>query len=229
VRERAVPGAEAVVPGDGVALGQQVEDQPDYNVFLSHAVQDIALVRAIASALPDEGLRGFVATYQIAPGREWLPRLESELRDCDALVAVLSPAFRSSPWTDQEVGFALACGRKVVPLQTLVDGPPHGFLQRFQGLPVTGLSGRMIAARIFDLLYGYPDEQPRLADIVIARLEAERNQPRINVWVRRLDLLDHLDDGRLQRLEHALATNAVIRNNTRAAARIRAAMDRCSR
>lgn len=212
-----------------MARGLQGKDQPDYSVFLSHAVDDGALANAIASALPDEGLRGFVATHQITPAQEWLPELESELRSCDALTAVLSPAFRSSQWTDQEIGFALACRHKIIPLQTSVDGLPHGFLQRFQGLLVAGMSGRQIATRIFDVLYAYPDEQSRLADIVIAKLEAERSLPRINVWVRRLELLDHLDDGRLEMVERALQTNAVIRNNTLTVRRIQATMARWGR
>jgi hypothetical protein len=200
----------------------------DFSIFLSHANADADLVKSISSALPDEGLRGFVATYHITPAHEWLPELENGLRSCDALAAILSPAFRSSSWTDQEVGFALASGRKVIPLQTSEASLPHGFLQRFQGLPIGGLPARQIARRIFDLLYAYPDERPRLVDIVIAKLEAERNQTRLNTWIRRLDLLNDLDDVRLHRVEHALAVNAVIRNNARMADRMRAAMARCA-
>src|SRR5262249_10289230 len=128
-----------------VTQGRPTGGRARYNVFISHAVQDATLVSSIAVALRYEGLRAFVATYHITPANEWLPDLERELRSCAALVALLSPAFRSSQWTDQEVGFALAFQRKIIPLQISANGLPHGFLQRYQALRVDNMSARQIA------------------------------------------------------------------------------------
>jgi hypothetical protein len=205
------------------------ESRSGYSLFLSYAAEDSDLVKSISAALPAEGLRGFVATYHISPSREWLPELENELRRCDALVAILGPTFRSSPWTDQEIGFALACGRKVIPLQTSGDRLPHGFLQRYQGLYINGMTPRRIATQLFDLLFAHPDEQRRMVDIVLSRLNAERNQARIADWVRRLELLTSLDDAQLELAQHALASNSVIRNNARTADQMRAVVARCGR
>jgi hypothetical protein len=200
--------------------------QSSYSIFLSHAMTDAELVKSIARALPAEGLRGFAATYHLPATREWLPELEAELHGCDALAAILTPAFRSSEWTDQEVGFALASGRRIVPLLASGVSLPHGFLQRFQGLPIGGRTPRGIARLIFDTLFAQPDEQPRLLDTVLTKLQTERDQSRIDIWVRRLERATDLDPASLRRVEHALATNSMVRNNANIASRVRTIITR---
>jgi hypothetical protein len=50
----------------------------------------------------------------------------------DGFVAIMTDGFHDSFWTDQEVGFALACGVPVIALRMGKD--PYGFLGKFQAL-----------------------------------------------------------------------------------------------
>ena len=54
----------------------------------------------------------------------------------DALIAILTPGFNESKWTDQEIGVAI--GRKVpiVPIRIGLD--PYGFIGKYQALQGAG-------------------------------------------------------------------------------------------
>lgn len=56
-----------------------------------------------------------------------------KLREASLLIAVVSPNFADSEWTDQEVGFALARGIPVLPVNA--GKPPYGFLGHIQAVP----------------------------------------------------------------------------------------------
>lgn len=204
----------------------QPAEHATYSAFISHSISDSDLANSVARALPIEGIRGYVATYHLPDAREWLPNLEHELRHCDALLAMLSPGFRDSDWTDQEVGYVLARRRKVVPLLLGEISLPHGFLGQLQGVQIAGLGSKAIARRVFDALFTQPDEQPRLLPTVLRKLQAERDQSRITVWVSRLEQVRKFTDADLRSVEHALATNSVIRHNVRTARRVSAVIDR---
>lgn len=51
----------------------------------------------------------------------------------DALVAILTPGFRESVWTNQEIGFALGRGVKIISLRMGED--PPGFISAEQAIP----------------------------------------------------------------------------------------------
>jgi hypothetical protein len=50
----------------------------------------------------------------------------------DAFVALLTPDFHASKWTDQKIGFAFARGVPIVAVRMGLD--PYGFIEKFQAL-----------------------------------------------------------------------------------------------
>jgi hypothetical protein len=204
----------------------QVSDHTRLVIFLSHANSDGPLVERTARALSELTLQPFVAAHHVAPAEEWLPQLEAELLRADVLAAFLSPAFRDSAWTDQEIGHALGRRRMVIPIQLDKSMAPHGFLHRYQSLPAFNMTPDQIAASIFQLLLGYPETRTPLRNIVFRRLKSDRSEVRLQAWVARAVTFDRLTGSEHTELSAALESNPVIRNNSLFASSLRDIINR---
>lgn len=152
-----LPVDDIVVPSvSEVKAGEEYEPiplfwQPGYfRLFISHLSEDKAKAHTLKDVLASYQIAAFVAHDDIQPSTEWQSEIESALRTMDAMIAMLTPGFVSSPWCDQEVGYALGRRRFVLGLRMGAD--PHGFLGRFQGLQVSGLDPAKAANFIVDIL-----------------------------------------------------------------------------
>lgn len=114
-------------------------------VFLTH----LAVHRAFAAELQEQLLTCVVARNDIEPTAEWLAEIETALATCDALVALLHPKFHESPWTDQEIGYAM--GRGVPTFAVSFGQDPHGFIPRFQAFNGQNKAPRDLAREVFDV------------------------------------------------------------------------------
>ena len=101
-------------------------------LFISHTSRHRQEVGRLAAALNDIGFSCFVAHDVIEPSRDWQDVIEIALSTCDALLAVITPDFHESSWTDQEVGWAL--GRQVVVVPGRAGALPYGFFGAYQAL-----------------------------------------------------------------------------------------------
>ena len=104
-----------------------------YRVFLSHESSIKGNLHLLKDSLADYGISAFVAHEDISPTAEWQEVIRSALLSMDAFVALVTKKFHQSLWTDQEIGYALCRGIKIIPVK--VDGTdPYGFIAKFQGL-----------------------------------------------------------------------------------------------
>lgn len=182
-------------------------------IFLSHAREDIAVAQATAAALSNLGLTPFMAARHIRPAREWLPRLERELTASDALAAFLTPAFRTSAWADQEVGYALAKGKKVLPIQLELMSAPHGFIERYQAVQASNMTPHDIALSIFDWLLSYDDARQELKYLVISNLRNDRSEAGLRLWITRLMQLSKASTADIAAILAAAEANSMIATN----------------
>jgi TIR domain-containing protein len=95
-------------------------------VFLSHLAADRNFAGALQVCLLEYGISCFVAHNDITPTAEWVIEIETALATCDALVALLTPSFHQSNWTDQELGFAMGRGLPVFAVH--LGQTPYGFI-----------------------------------------------------------------------------------------------------
>ncbi|MEO8219050.1 MAG: toll/interleukin-1 receptor domain-containing protein [Acidobacteriota bacterium] len=121
-----------------------------FRLFLSHVSAHKASVSNLKSELGLRGISAFIAHEDIKPSLEWQNEIDLALRSMDALVALLTPDFHLSNWTDQEVGFALGQRTLVVPVRLGLD--PYGFIGKVQGV-----SGSL-------------ENPSRLADLIVTTL-----------------------------------------------------------
>ncbi|MGO8672621.1 MAG: toll/interleukin-1 receptor domain-containing protein [Capsulimonadaceae bacterium] len=75
-------------------------------VFISHSVNDNDFVRSLSSHLEQNGLKVWTDN-EILPGDNWAHQIAKALDDSEAMVVVLTPQSRKSPWQSREIEFAL--------------------------------------------------------------------------------------------------------------------------
>lgn len=104
----------------------------DFRLFLSHKAEVKREAAALKSSLGYYGVSAFVAHEDIHPTKEWQDEIENALATMDGFVALMTSGFHDSPWTDQEVGYALARGVPIIAVR--LERDPYGFLGKFQAL-----------------------------------------------------------------------------------------------
>lgn len=154
------------------AMGPQAVGGPwaegTFRLFLSHTSANRILAGNLRTRLGAWSVEAFVAHDTIEVSREWQDEIESALRTCDALAALLTDDFAASLWCDQEVGFCLARALVIVPL--MVSGEPHGFMSKYQGLRIAeGVTPAEMADRVFTVLAAHDLTRARMAKPVVQR------------------------------------------------------------
>ncbi len=125
-----------------------------FRLFLSHVAQHRIAVSKLKEELDWFGVAAFVAHEAIKPSLEWQREIESALRSMHALVALVTPDFHASNWTDQEIGWAFGRGVLVVPVRLGVD--PYGFAGKVQGISGDLQKPETLAKSVFETLLGNP-------------------------------------------------------------------------
>lgn len=125
-----------------------------FRLFVSHTSTHSEAVSKIKDELDFYGIFAFVAHEAIQPSLEWQREIELALRSMHALLALITPDFHASKWTDQEVGWAFGRGALVVPVRLGID--PYGFAGKVQGISGRLESPTSMARNIFETLLGNP-------------------------------------------------------------------------
>lgn len=146
--------------------------QTGFRLFISHISKDKEKATRLKGCLAQYAIDGFVAHEDILPTLEWQTEIERALFSMDALVAVHTAGFSNSLWTQQEIGFALGRGTKVISLKMGED--PTGFISKRQALPRRGRSAEEIAREIDGLLNADALTAGRLAQAKTAAGISER-------------------------------------------------------
>ncbi len=103
-----------------------------YKVFLSHSSADAAWVKWIAENGRRVAVDVYLYEHDPQPGRMAADKLEAAIRNCDAMVVLLTANSRFSPYVQQEIGVAKGAGKLIVPL--VQPGIEQGSLAMLQGV-----------------------------------------------------------------------------------------------
>lgn len=140
-------------------------------LFLSHVHHYAPHAGALREELARWSVDAFVAHDSIDPTEEWQRVMLSALGSCDACLALLTPGFQESVWCDQEVGFCIARGLLVIPLE--FGQMPYGFLGSYQALSVRKSQAPAdIALAVFELLARKPQSRTAMARALVNRWES---------------------------------------------------------
>lgn len=132
------------------ALDFDMWENNHFRLFISHKTSQKRFADELREVLLNYHISSFVAHKDIEPTQEWQEKIESGLNSCDALVALLSPDFHESDWTNQEVGWVLGQNKLIVSVD--LGLVPYGFLGKEQALPYKGDSLEKLGFDIYDIL-----------------------------------------------------------------------------
>jgi hypothetical protein len=92
----------------------------------------------------------FVAHEDIEPTLEWQVQIERALHCMEVFISIHTPGFSKSIWTQQEVGFAVCRGVKIIAVRMGED--PTGFISKHQALSRGTKTAEQIASDVDKLL-----------------------------------------------------------------------------
>ncbi|MCH7665108.1 MAG: TIR domain-containing protein [Acidobacteria bacterium] len=185
---------------------------PDqFRLFISHVTSFKQRATALRQRLAQYHISGFVAHEIIDPGELWQREIEAALRSMQAMAALITPDFRRSEWTDQEVGWALASDVEVLPVRRGAD--PHGFLREVQGIQGREKNVSQVADEIFDYLVRRPSTQDSLLGAVVIGFETSESFHAARQSLRLLERAPMITEALLGRIEVAARSNDLIRES----------------
>lgn len=139
-----------------------------FRLFLSHISKYKIKTMQLQKALRGFGISAFVAHEDIKPTKEWQDEIEKALFSMDALAAILTPGFKASTWTDQEVGVAVGRDVLVVPIRKGLD--PYGFIAKYQGLQGEGKTVGDVADSLFQCLANHTKTKSRMSGALVDQI-----------------------------------------------------------
>lgn len=90
-------------------------------VFMSYSRRDKAVMQRIATFLRKEGINVWVDNEKLVPGTPiWEIEVENAIISAGAVVVLLSPDSKNSPWVRREIGYAEGNGKRIFPI--LISG-----------------------------------------------------------------------------------------------------------
>lgn len=154
---RAVQAGSAVLPRNWVANSQ-------FRLFISHISKHKDRASRLKECLAPYAINGFVAHEDIYPTLEWQREIERALYAMDAFLAIHTPGFSQSVWTQQEIGFALGRGVKIISFKMGED--PTGFIAKQQALARRNRTAEAIAEEVNQMLL---DDERTFGKMMAAR------------------------------------------------------------
>ncbi len=111
---------EVSIPGTRATVLRPPRIWPDdmkFRQFISHIAEQKDKAMRLRACLETYGISGFVAHEDIHPTAEWQTEIERALNVMDAFLAIHTKGFSNSYWTQQEIGYAVARGVKIISLK----------------------------------------------------------------------------------------------------------------
>jgi len=139
--------------GIASSLGAPPKIWPTKNIFrlfISHISQHREKATRLRDCLVPFHISSFVAHEDIKPTELWEKEIERALQVMDGFLAIHTEGFSKSVWTQQEIGFAVARGVKIISFEMGED--PTGFLSKHQALARMNRTAEAIALEVSNIL-----------------------------------------------------------------------------
>jgi hypothetical protein len=180
-----------------------------FRLFLSHVSLFKQRTAALRQVLSRYHISAFVAHDTIEAGELWQREIEAALRSMDAMVAVLTPGFHESKWTDQEIGWALGRGIYLLPLRKGLD--PYGFIAEVQGIQAENKTLGGVAEEIFAALLRHSKTRDRIREALVIGLENSGSATEVLSNTKLIELAGSIPSSLLRRLGDTVEKNQHVR------------------
>lgn len=94
-------------------------------VFISHSIEDREFVQQLSQAIEKAGATAYLLEEEGKPGTNWVQRMKKAIENSECVVTLLTRNGSRSPWVNQEIGFASAYGKRIIPVveSSVIIGP----------------------------------------------------------------------------------------------------------
>ncbi|MEM6899419.1 MAG: toll/interleukin-1 receptor domain-containing protein [Pseudomonadota bacterium] len=137
-------------------------------MFISHRDTSKAKAHQLAELMLEYGVSCFVAHDSIEPDEDWQNEIEKALQSMDVMLAFITDDLFDSPWTNQEIGYALARDVPVISIK-LGRVDPIGFIRNRQAIKGHSSDMRQNAQNIWTTLEKRMAGQSALRNAVLWR------------------------------------------------------------
>ncbi|MXY88128.1 MAG: toll/interleukin-1 receptor domain-containing protein [Dehalococcoidia bacterium] len=185
-------------------------------VFLSFTSSEGHYASDVKQALKRLGVHAFLSHMDIAPNTLWQQTIERALNSCDALVALLTPKYHESYWTDQEVGWAYGRNVPVIAVRLGVD--PYGFIAEIHG--VGGGTPEEVAVEVLAALKRDERSAKKVDRSFAHALETSPSFTATRAIFPYVSAIEHWDDSMLDAVERALTQNQWVDDTWYGSARV---------
>lgn len=209
--ELEIPHSHVVRPGRDVEESRFWQ-AGHFRLFLSHLSSFKGKTTALQRSLRVFGVSSFVAHVDIRPTKKWEQEIENALFSMDALAAILMPGFKSSDWTDQEVGVAVGRGVPIIPIMKGLT--PYGFIAKYQGFDASGKSVGDVARAIVDILLANEQSGNKMWTAFVDTLVLSPTESEASTKLAILESLEDIPEPYLRRLHEGADEGGVLRDAT---------------
>jgi hypothetical protein len=124
-----------------------------YNIFLSHSADDRRWVEWLRQHAAERlGITAYLFEHDPQPGTPVSAKIQAQIRGSDAVVVFLTANSQFSAYVQQEIGFAIASGKLILPIvQPGIDQKCLAMLGGLEhipfdfGNPQTGLNNFLVS------------------------------------------------------------------------------------
>lgn len=178
-------------------------------VFISHVSSFKKEATGFKTSMGLFGISGFVAHEDIEPTKKWQDEIELALSTMDALLALLTPGFNESKWTDQEVGVAVGRRVPVIPIRVGLD--PYGLIGKYQAVQGAERKIPDICDEILSILLQKPGVGAKITDALMRQLTASGSWAEAKKNMDYLERCQHLKPEMIKVIEKAMEENPQVR------------------
>lgn len=119
-------------------------------IFISHSSKDIKFIRALKKHL-DQHFTAWISSDDLRPAKDISEKISSKLSECDYIIFILTKNALHSSYVNQEIGFALAANKNVLPIINYKNKLP-GFLLGRDAIQLIENSPKKTYIKIFPYL-----------------------------------------------------------------------------
>lgn len=154
------------------------------DIFISHADENKKIAREIADEMKKhEGINAFVSHDDLEPGTNWKKDLTDRITECDVFVILLTDKFHLAEWTEQEVGIAHSCKKRMIPIR-FDNTPTTGFMTDYQATKISYPIQEDEIKNLIDVVVAYSDEGQRHVNQLIDQLRSASNFTDANAYAK---------------------------------------------
>lgn len=107
-------------------------------VFVSYSLKDMAWVAGLGDWLRSIGdVEVFVSEYETPAGAVLVDEIKGKIDWCDVFLVLLSSNSARSEWVQQEIGYAIACHKYVIPLTVEPGALPQGMIKGIRAVDLS--------------------------------------------------------------------------------------------